>query len=531
MSAWQKIIAGVLSAGLLLGCSGCGQSAPELNTPTTVANIPEVTTTDLSETIPTVTEPDIQETDPIPTLPLPEETQPIPTLPLPEETTPSVTTPIVENNSPAADISANGITSPHLLNLQNLMAAPKYPAQPQRPNPEEYSGYYDLYNAQQQWKAELRDQQVSSPENAHDLDPFMKSAMKQFLSGNGNQVCSPINIYFALAMLAETTGGSSRQQILNLLGHSSIESLRAQANQLWRAHYYNNGETASLLANSVWLDDQYDFYRSTLNTLATDYFASVFTGDLGTADMDRQLAAWLNSQTGGLLSDYTQNIQLDPATVFSLVSTAYFSADWDSTFSTDETTKALFHCDGYDLNTDFMHETYENHAYFVDRNFSAISLSLSGSHEMWLILPDEGYSPEDLLKQGNYYDMICDPYNWSGYGRYTVNLGLPKFDVSSEQDLTSGLKAMGITEVFNIRTANFSPTTNAPVYLGEVSHAARVAVDEEGVIAAAYTILQAPGAALPPETEEVDFILDRPFLFIITGSDNLPLFSGVVNKP
>ncbi len=30
---------------------------------------------------------------------------------------------------------------------------------------------------------------------------------------------------------------------------------------------------------------------------------------------------------------------------------------------------------------------------------------------------------------------------------------------------------------------------------------------------------------MPPE-EEVDFTLDRPFLFVITGEDGLPLFVG-----
>ncbi len=59
----------------------------------------------------------------------------------------------------------------------------------------------------------------------------------------------------------------------------------------------------------------------------------------------------------------------------------------------------------------------------------------------------------------------------------------------------------------------------------------RVTVDEEGVSAAAYTVMMADaGGAMPPE-KEVDFILDRPFLFVITGNDGLPLFTGVVNDP
>ena len=31
--------------------------------------------------------------------------------------------------------------------------------------------------------------------------------------------------------------------------------------------------------------------------------------------------------------------------------------------------------------------------------------------------------------------------------------------------------------------------------------------------------------------EEIDFTVDRPFLFVISSQDNLPLFAGVVTEP
>ena len=55
-------------------------------------------------------------------------------------------------------------------------------------------------------------------------------------------------------------------------------------------------------------------------------------------------------------------------------------------------------------------------------------------------------------------------------------------------------------------------------------------IDEEGVEAAAYTIMAICGAGMPPE-EEIDFVLDPPFLFVITSRDGLPLFAGIVNQP
>ena len=72
--------------------------------------------------------------------------------------------------------------------------------------------------------------------------------------------------------------------------------------------------------------------------------------------------------------------------------------------------------------------------------------------------------------------------------------------------------------------------TGEACWLDRVDHAARVAIDETGVTAAAYTVMLMCGAGMPP-AEQMDFVLDRPFLFVIASRDNLPLFAGIVNQP
>ena len=57
-----------------------------------------------------------------------------------------------------------------------------------------------------------------------------------------------------------------------------------------------------------------------------------------------------------------------------------------------------------------------------------------------------------------------------------------------------------------------------------------VMVDEEGVKAASYIEIPGAGAAQPPE-DEVDMVLDRPFVFVITSTGGIPLFTGVVIEP
>ena len=96
----------------------------------------------------------------------------------------------------------------------------------------------------------------------------------------------------------------------------------------------------------------------------------------------------------------------------------------------------------------------------------------------------------------------------------------------------NALRALGVTDVFDAGKADFSPLTDKAdaIFLSQAKHAARVTIDEEGVVAAAYTVMVACGAALPPD-ERVEFTLDRPFLFAVTGESGEILFAGIVNTP
>ena len=69
------------------------------------------------------------------------------------------------------------------------------------------------------------------------------------------------------------------------------------------------------------------------------------------------------------------------------------------------------------------------------------------------------------------------------------------------------------------------------IALGQVKHAARVKIDEEGCEAAAFTVMMAVGTAMPEPLPRVDFTLDHPFLFAVTASENVPLFVGAVQTP
>lgn len=421
-----------------------------------------------------------------------------------------------------------------------LVAQPQYPQVAAYPMEEDFidavtgefddDGYMQAYNL---WRDGMRQNPSLAQQQMQTLTPYFSRCIPEFLStSDENTVCSPANIYMALAMLAECTGGTSRQELLTLLNAGPIEDLRTQAQQVWRSHYRADGASTCILANSLWLENGLPFREEITGRLARDYYASVFQGDLGSEEVNQLLRSWINDQTGGLLQEQSQNLTLDPQTILALASTIYYRAKWTDEFWPDNNTDGIFHAPGGDLPAEFMNRTLSYGPYYWGDNFGAVSLSLEDGSKMWLILPDEGTTPADILSGGQAIRLTLGNWQESGQQKsLRINLSLPKFDVSSDLKLKDALNRLEIHGVFDPETADFSaliPDTAA--WLDTVNHAARVKVDEEGVEAAAYTVMAVCGAGAPPE-EEMDFILDRPFLFVISSRYDLPLFCGVVNTP
>lgn len=354
----------------------------------------------------------------------------------------------------------------------------------------------------------------------------------QFLSsaGDENAVVSPVNIYMALAMLAELTGGNSRSQLLELIGTDSVEALREQAKAIWRACSRDEEEIQSVLASSVWLRDDIGYVQSTMDTLADTYYASSYRGEMGTADMNKSIQGWLNEQTRGLLEEQAASIETNPLTVLLLATTIYYSAQWTNEFNEDMNYTEVFHAPSGDLDAEYMY-TERSMDYFSGEGWGAVRLSLRGGNSMWFILPDEGVSVDTLLENEEVMRLMSTgEVGESEYAR--VHFSVPKFDIASQLDLIDGLKALGVTDVFDPTVSDFTPMTTDTdeIYVSEVTHAARVKIDEEGVEAAAFTVIVGDAAAAEPE-DEIYFTLDRPFLFAISSRDDLPLFAGVVNQP
>ncbi len=338
-----------------------------------------------------------------------------------------------------------------------------------------------------------------------------------------NVVYSPANLYLALCMLAETTGGESRAQLLSLLGLANVEQARSAANGIWRALYRNGATGKTLLANSIWLNQQFSIHEDTVSRLAKDYYASTFRAPMGVEATDNAIHDWINENTNHLLEDAANGLKTDANTLMMLISTLYFKGTWRDQFNKGQTSEDTFTtADGTKQAIDFMHSV-KNGTYYRVENCTVAALPFQDGTAMWFLLPDEG---EDIpLEQLTQPAALSDAEE--GYGE--IHWSVPKFDVDSDLNLIPTLQALGVVDIFDKR-ANFSPLTDLDALVSAVEHAARVKVDEEGCEAAAFTAITAEcTSAMPEKLPIVEMDLKRPFGFLITGADSLPLFIGLVN--
>ena len=430
------------------------------------------------------------------------------------------------------------ITLPEEKTADGQLAAPPVPASVPYPKEEDYTKNgsidYSAYDeACDAWQA-ARQARLQTTVDAGDVAHWLTSSIPVLLQGAGseNRVCSPLNVYIALAMLAAVTDGQTQGQILDALGADSLEQLQARTALLWQENSWDDGLVTSLLANSIWLQDGYEYQEDTLKKLGEDFYASAFSGEMGSESYNKELQDWINDNTGGLLAEQAGGVQLRPETVLALVSTLYYSAQWTDPFYESWNTEETFHAPSGDETAEFMHSSRSGTVYYGD-GFLATGLPLRSSGSMWLLKPDEGVTPEALLQREEAVNFLLANGNWSQTQQAEIDLSVPKFDASSDLDLLDALASLGMTDVQTEGLADFTPLTTAneyPLFLSKAQHAARVKIDEDGCEAAAFTILAiAESAMMAPETV-VEFTLDEPFVFAITGADGLPLFVGIVNQ-
>ncbi|MBP1568367.1 MAG: hypothetical protein J6U36_06980 [Oscillospiraceae bacterium] len=352
-------------------------------------------------------------------------------------------------------------------------------------------------------------------------------------NGEKNTVYSPLSYYMALSMAAECASGTTQNEFTEALGAEDMDDLRKENASLFKSLYFDDYTAFCKIANSIWFNNKWKLEQDTLDTLADKYYAVVFGRDFSDPAVPDEISMWINKNTSG---KFTPKIKVDPVLdIMKIINTVTFKETWSSKFgkaSPDEFTLK----DGSKITCDFMgYEADYKQVAFADKYMKCYEQMKDG-FRMNFILPDEGVNIDDLIADSETINEIYgDEIKYET--RKTV-FSVPKFDVASKFDLIEAAKTIGIKSAFDKYNADFSGVIDyenngiGGAVINEITHEAKVTIDEEGCEAAAYTLISmAATSAAPDPSEPVYFELDRPFFYYISDQNGTPLFAGIINDP
>ncbi len=370
--------------------------------------------------------------------------------------------------------------------------------------------------------------------DAGGIKEFYKSSIAEMLKTEAgeNTVYSPANLYMSLAMLAEATDGESREQILALLGKENIEEAREMAEALWTLSYEPGKKGTTILANSMWFRNDYTplLKEATMKTLAKNYKVSTYSGRFENEAYVNAMKEWVHEHTNGFLKDLDMNWEMDCNTAFSILSTIYFKDGWDNIFEGTKNMTFYPTEESEGIKCEFLTVDGDNVIAYGGEKFTAISKPFANGGNMLFVLPDRGYTPEDLLTDEEFLRFIAEPEACGDKSYLPRDIRIPKFDISAEERIEEKIKNLGITDVFEQDKANFTPLVKDrhPV-VNKINQGVRIKIDEEGCEAAGYVKIDGIDGATSDMPKLVKF--DRPFIFAVFTEEGIPLFTGTVNNP
>lgn len=381
---------------------------------------------------------------------------------------------------------------------------------------------------------------TTEKEMAHSGNEFAYKLFRKMSEPGKNTFLSPISVSYAFAMLNNGAAGNTQQEIQQVLGLKgfSTDEINAYNKKMMVASRDLDPQVTLHTANSIWLRQGFTALQAFRETNQTYYDATINTLDFASPGALQQINGWASKHTSGRIPQVLDEIR--PEAVIYLLNALSFTGEWSTPFTKENTKQEPFtNFDGSQSTVPMMRRSFTAACYTGDA-FKMISLYYgNGAFYMSILLPDEGKTTASILAQLGDADggLRMNINNNPNMGNpqisgYRVHLKLPRFNMNHHQDLIGAMKELGMPSVFDPLRADFTRLSPNPIFITQAFQKARLEVNEEGTKAEAVTVvggeMTSPGPVIAPE---LDFFVDRPFIFMIREiSSGAIFFIGEVNQ-
>lgn len=357
----------------------------------------------------------------------------------------------------------------------------------------------------------------------------------------GNISVSPVAVYMALALAAESSYGQTRDEIISVLS-TTYPELSENYSMLYRS-MQDNFRTGELsVANSIWLAENLPFRQNCIDSLSQKYFCYSYSADFANdnENANRAVSYFVKKNTKGLID---MDFELSRETLFTLITALYLKDTWfddgnDLSFTSE---KYTFRGLSSDREEQFLQGLYNAGRTYDGNGYNMFYTETNHGYKLKFIVPDDGYTVKDVFNADT-LDKVNSISDFKSIDedariRYYTRCIFPEFDAAYNNDIMQILKDMGITSLFSENDCDFSSLldtsdTDIKAYCPKVVHATKLEVDKKGIEGAAVVAIPGDSASEPDEYTKVyqDFIVNKAFGFILTDQNDIPLFTGVINN-
>lgn len=351
------------------------------------------------------------------------------------------------------------------------------------------------------------------------------------VKGSGNVLISPFSVSTALSMTLNGAAGQTFQDMRRTLGFGDKTILQINDTYLKLMSEMVTVDSRVVLeiANSVWVEKQFQPKESFINALMEFYDAGARTIDKTDPSAVKMVNDWIARETHDKIKDMLD--KLNPDMVMLLINAIYFNGKWKYTFEKSDTKDETFYVNGSNPEqVPMMHINTDLNAARIDNVTIAEIPYGQGNFSMIVVLPEEGTGTEGIagaLTQSVWQNWMTTLES----NEHNVSLAMPRFKYEYKRNLNDDLKNMGMGIAFT-DLADFSNISDLTLMISRVLHQSFIENNEEGTEAAAATVVEITLTSINPEPMIFNVTLNRPFLYFIKEySTGTILFAGRVDDP
>jgi serpin B len=341
---------------------------------------------------------------------------------------------------------------------------------------------------------------------------------------------SPISVTYLLSMLNDGAAGDTSKEIMAMLGFAGSDT--KSINELCKALIDGAPEvdpavsvdiSSYIAANSHLGVQLEDLFRKDMETY---YRAEAASLDFSSPDALKTINGWCYKKTDGKIEKILDELDADALLV--LMNAVNFKATWVRKFDEKNTqTETFTKDDGKTVQIPMMHQEALI-LYGSNSTYSRILLPFGGTNALWymhILLPNEGKTVDDVLNTLNAKDWR---ENWRNTDVYQLDIKIPRFTTTAENDLVPSIKKLGAPSIFDPKKADFSKMCSnyKDLYVNELLQKAAIDVNEKGSEAVAVTLAgmntTAPGS--DPKWKKGYFYCDTPFVYLIEETSSGAIF-------